>query len=508
MTMPNDTPRGTAAAGRLRYRERQPVRRDDLTAEQAYLLARRHRHDRGQHGWGIVAGLALAPGTGAVLVQPGVAVDGYGRSLVASGPIRIPHDLLSGISDGTGAEAIDVWLLYGRGPCHDARSPETPDVRLLAVEHADADPGARKPGEVSAQELDGGPEGFSPDDPGREWPVYLGRLTPGSGGTWDVHLDDRPYASLVGEAIVSPGRDARLQVGGERSGDPLRFGVQLGVAGGPLTDRLTIDRTGAVAVQGDLRLDGTLTLSPSGKAASGAGLGRLPAVPPAAMPWRVYRTLIGQGPVKTDELRLEIGHPGDKGDPTRYRLAVGYVDDLGKFQRCLSVRADCTVAVGAGKLAVDPGKLLVNAPAKADPADPRFAAEIIAQWLDSIARAGVKLDALYAGALIVTIGGTGPVGQGKSLSYTVTVRNAGPAQVRQVVVADTVTVEGTTVGGGQLPMLATLDPGEDRTRHRQVQAPAGSSGKKLRITATAVGTGPPGYPVQATPVSIEVDITT
>jgi hypothetical protein len=89
--------------------------------------------------------------------------------------------------------------------------------------------------------------------------------------------------------------------------------------------------------------------------------------PKAAWPWQVYRASVpNKDTGQTDEqLRIEIFHPGKKGDPARYRLAVGLPgEDVGAapgFQAALTVAADGTVTV-ANNLKVA-GQLIKAAPA-------------------------------------------------------------------------------------------------------------------------------------------------
>src|SRR5688500_2878238 len=94
-------------AVRPRFRERQVLRAADLEAEQSYLIAARRRHNIGQHGWGIVQGLEILDKP-ELMVQPGMAVDGYGRELIVTSPVTIPRDVFTELGD----TALDVWLVY------------------------------------------------------------------------------------------------------------------------------------------------------------------------------------------------------------------------------------------------------------------------------------------------------------------------------------------------------------------------------------------------------------
>ena len=67
---------------RVNYIDGQYLRRQDFADEQSYQLALRRRHNIGHHSWGIVIGLDLVQEDGALVVRPGMAIDGYGRELL------------------------------------------------------------------------------------------------------------------------------------------------------------------------------------------------------------------------------------------------------------------------------------------------------------------------------------------------------------------------------------------------------------------------------------------
>src|SRR5437899_3175279 len=97
---------------RARFRERQILAAGDLTTEQVFETAQRRRHNLGPHGWGVVTGLALTTDAGGRGVEPGMAIDGYGRELLV--PARVP--LPAAAFDRLGSAQLDVWLVYGREP--------------------------------------------------------------------------------------------------------------------------------------------------------------------------------------------------------------------------------------------------------------------------------------------------------------------------------------------------------------------------------------------------------
>src|SRR3546814_7387882 len=60
-----------------------------LAAEQTFHLEAFRRHLLAAHSWGILSGLGLAVDEGAIVIEPGLAVDGYGRVLLLDRPIPI-----------------------------------------------------------------------------------------------------------------------------------------------------------------------------------------------------------------------------------------------------------------------------------------------------------------------------------------------------------------------------------------------------------------------------------
>ena len=99
---------------RVHYREGQRLRAADLQAEQAYHAGARRRHHLGGHTWGIVYGLAPAVAGGQLVVQPGLAVDGYGRELLLAEATAVdPADLSAALVDAgvSGGGPADLWLV-------------------------------------------------------------------------------------------------------------------------------------------------------------------------------------------------------------------------------------------------------------------------------------------------------------------------------------------------------------------------------------------------------------
>jgi hypothetical protein len=112
---------------RVHYREGQILRAADLADEQAVRVSLRRLHNIAQHGWGIVAGLALKADGNGLHVSAGMAVDGYGRELIVPQPVFVPwrgplsrdeQDNASppDLFDRLMRDAIDVWLIYAESP--------------------------------------------------------------------------------------------------------------------------------------------------------------------------------------------------------------------------------------------------------------------------------------------------------------------------------------------------------------------------------------------------------
>jgi hypothetical protein len=110
---------------RLNYYEGEYLGAVDFEAEQEYHRDMRRRHNLGQHTWGIVTGLDLAqPANGAtnsngaevdVYLQPGMAVDGFGREIVVLSQFQLlPSALAAFYSSNSKASPvlIYIWIAY------------------------------------------------------------------------------------------------------------------------------------------------------------------------------------------------------------------------------------------------------------------------------------------------------------------------------------------------------------------------------------------------------------
>jgi hypothetical protein len=392
---------------RLHYFERQFLRTQDFQAEQAYHLGMMRRHQVTHHSWGIVRGLELAlnPDCNPVL-QPGIAVDGYGRTLVwqAGQPLPVTE------FEVKGSDRLDVWLVYGELDSDDApsgyagcsldgsgrtyyRTQEQPILMLGIPDPTHPDP--RMPPGVPEGDLNFDGTQNAPLSPSAFWPVYLGRVLrkrekPNDPWQYSVSLDGRPYAGLVGEMVRHPTDNAWVEIGTPLAsqGNESRFAVYLippgqdpqDVSGG-LDPRLEVSSGGQITLRGDASLHGNLVMEQGALAfraqdsqAPAAGDPQPPAVgvQPAAQqnepgktprPWSIYRApgsvqvtkpaTQGQGvqttssaaTVPTSDLRLEMaGRTGGKNQVVIGAWGKG-PDGNEAFQPCLTIDDDCNVTI-------------------------------------------------------------------------------------------------------------------------------------------------------------------
>lgn len=347
---------------RVHFFEGQFLRAADFAAEQAYHLQGLRRHNLAGHGWGIVHGLELVLDEGgAPSVLAGLAVDGYGRTLILPQYRSISPQAFA----DQGSDTLEVWLVYDRRPagpgsggssCNGQGADRETETARVEVRAPDPDqvsvsgtgrPDGRRPLEVPPDDLDFGPTQPPPDDPARRWPVYLGQLQQTAEGELKVDPEGRPYAGLVGEYVRSPSGRVFLQIGAERAGDANRFAVFLdpgAVAPSPLPapgtyPALAIDDAGQIKIYDDTTLYGDMTVD-GGAVEFGAGEEY-----DEAQPWRMYHAAFESetdAGVTIDQLRIEMpeGGAGEASD----EVVVGHWSAQKKqFVPCLTIRNDCTV---------------------------------------------------------------------------------------------------------------------------------------------------------------------
>lgn len=103
---------------RLHYYERQYLGAVDLEDQQSYLRDMRRRHNVGHHTWGIVTGLDLVeqpvpgdPTAVNVYIQPGMAIDGFGREIIVMAPVLLDPVLFAAFNDDN---YHGVWIGYNQ----------------------------------------------------------------------------------------------------------------------------------------------------------------------------------------------------------------------------------------------------------------------------------------------------------------------------------------------------------------------------------------------------------
>jgi hypothetical protein len=479
---------------RTRFRERQVVSASGLAAEQAYQMAMRRRHLAGAHRLGIVSGLALAGRDDGFVTEPGVAVDGFGRMLVLTRPVAIGADAFDDVDGGP----ADVWLLYGRvamtppmrgrwdcGPGRHSRWHELPCVRLTPARDP-VDP-LNPPG-VSATSLAYAPHSPAPDGSVPAWPVYLGRVTPPG---YDVDPSRRLYAGLVGDAIRHPQGREQVRVGG----DERAVAVRVQEEDKTWREPLTVDAKDTT-IRGDTTLEGELLAKGTPKAAGELSFTPLAAIPEEATPWRAYRVRAQEGEQTLSQLRIEVGHPGDKGDPFRYALGIGSTGAGGSFDRTLTVMSGCTVVVD-GDVVVE--GLVARGPVPADPDDPRFRAAVLLRYTRGITQTGNALARTYGAEMSLT-GLTMWVTDfaGRRVEVEATLTNSGPVPLTSVRAA--VTFKGLAadpeVKGLLLDAPVALQASASVLLKGNFNL-SNTAGDPMDATVGAGGLGPAGNPVAA-----------
>ncbi len=228
---------------RVLFEDRRLLQADDLQEEQRYQLYRRWQHNLALHSWGILCGLEVTfrnpetvvrPG---ITIQPGMALDGYGRELVVT----------SALSDNSALDlalTYDVWLSYSVAtvPLVDAvsdvancesmpselqRVSEEPTLLLTRTSARRSTQISEPPG-VPDADLNYGPHQPPQFSPNAKWPVFLAKLEFRE-GQWNVDSTERRYGGLIAERIEFPkqrefaippraaGTNACCQQGGEEA---------------------------------------------------------------------------------------------------------------------------------------------------------------------------------------------------------------------------------------------------------------------------------------------------
>ena len=236
---------------------------DDLAAIVRYARSAQARHSLGAHAWGIAMGLdfaerALTGSDVEIVLTPGVAWDGYGRTIAALAPQRLSLDLFADFQDDTAATGIpvEVWLSYRELPasppgvgfaCPDdtlygrivesfaieLRRVPTTDSHIVSIAGRSIDAwNALKAFDATRPSLydESAPQQTLPDSGNTpRWPIFVGlvrwRKDVGQPGKLIQRTDDdrnnsrksRRYVGAVAETIYAPDGVIRLR---DRSKDP------------------------------------------------------------------------------------------------------------------------------------------------------------------------------------------------------------------------------------------------------------------------------------------------
>jgi hypothetical protein len=240
---------------RVQFTARQYLTAADLSVAQAYQRDMRRRHNLGPHTWGIVTGLELVAEVqpdGAILahVTPGLAVDGFGRELLALRALAVdPRDFL-----GQPTGDVPVWAEYRELETEPARpgleicdvAPERQLRRIRETLRIVAGPRELPPVTVDGRAVGPPAAGSTPSatDLPADGSVPFQDLPAGGEPTWAVRLgslywdadagafaqpagtppppiarpDGRHYAGLVGGSLLAPAGRLRLA---DRAAAPL-----------------------------------------------------------------------------------------------------------------------------------------------------------------------------------------------------------------------------------------------------------------------------------------------
>jgi hypothetical protein len=372
---------------RLHYFQRQWLGAEDFEAQQEYHRTMRQRHNVAHHTPGIVGGLELMfspddpsqPTSTDLVVQPGMAVDGFGREIIVFQPVKV-YGAASGSDDlpgptEVGQDPVDVsiWIAYHEtGESRPANGYEgcdpleeygrTAEAYGLVLDFAGADIDTKhtqiivdgklidtqglknatrtqqdKVYAIGAYSDEGIPHQELPD-PDRlnapdadNWLIYLGKLK------WDgnafvkttLDLGGRIYVSIVAEQVLAPNGSLRIR---DRKTDPLRTpqppgvpdpGVAVGLEGSLTIERLTI-------AHDDIQIHGhKLDLrDKSGNNTNSKG--------------KIFPTTLERSNL---DLQVTTGDQGNASDPTTLaHFTVGYLNG-GAFKPVISVENTGKVSI-------------------------------------------------------------------------------------------------------------------------------------------------------------------
>lgn len=217
---------------RLNYYQLQFLGAEDFKAEQVYHRDMRRRHNLGQHTWGIVTGLELkeearAGGGFDMYVWPGLAVDGFGREIVAGSKYKLDaSDFRFVKGKKASIHTVHIAFLeeqatppaFGYGSCDaDGQNDRVRELFRIVI---DADQPTHAPIRIDGSDANEKalPQDLSipyqelPDSGSTRWLIPLGKVQWDpvnqvfviDSDSKDLKKQDRVYAGVVAEDVIAP----------------------------------------------------------------------------------------------------------------------------------------------------------------------------------------------------------------------------------------------------------------------------------------------------------------
>jgi hypothetical protein len=362
---------------RVNYYQLEYLGAEDFKAEQAYHRDMRRRHNVAHHLWGIVTGLEIveiAKGSGTgydVYVQPGFAIDGFGREIIVTAPHKLDAVDFRALETGK----YGVWIAYreqldtppaaGYAACTDDEQNKRvrEEFRIVVDPKPPTHPPVIVGGKVAVRKSDPAaptapvviPDDESvpyqdfPEDRER-WLIRLGTVSWKKEGQFfdgtipaELLREGRMYTGIVAENLLSPVAKPFLR--------PRDF-----TAGKE-------DDADFAEVQGRLQVDGRIVAKKDIYLHGGRLWLQLPNGSDDNAPQWIHRKPPA-GPIAYD-LRVNIGPKTTPPNEKPHRLSIATDgDDVAKAKAVLAVRSDDNVDITTGKLnfgvAADALRQIVN----------------------------------------------------------------------------------------------------------------------------------------------------
>ncbi len=128
---------------RLNYFNTQFLQEADFQDEQAYHISLRRFHNRSIHGFGIIEGFEITPGTKDISVAPGVAIDKLGREIVLS-----PQSVVKSydLSKFKANDLVFLTIAYDNDTDEKDRNPSGDTTKFIRItERPKLEPTTTKP---------------------------------------------------------------------------------------------------------------------------------------------------------------------------------------------------------------------------------------------------------------------------------------------------------------------------------------------------------------------------